>query len=48
MSNVEMIMAPEVDLPAPREWTDEQGIALRLWIVGGHALPSGALVIDRG
>jgi MarR family 2-MHQ and catechol resistance regulon transcriptional repressor len=32
MSDVEMIMAPEVDLPAPREWTDEQGIALRLWI----------------
>ena len=25
-------MAPEVDLPAPRDCTDEQGTTLRLWI----------------
>ena len=25
-------MAPDLDSPAPREWTDDQGAALRLWI----------------
>lgn len=27
-----LTMAPELDRPAPREWTEDQGTALRLWI----------------
>lgn len=32
MSKTELTMAPELDKPAPREWTDDQGTALSLWI----------------
>lgn len=32
MSDSSTSMGAEVDRPAPRDWTDEQGTALRLWI----------------
>jgi MarR family 2-MHQ and catechol resistance regulon transcriptional repressor len=32
MSQLNVTTQPEVDQPADREWTDEQGTALRLWM----------------
>lgn len=33
MSQVPMTESPHADRPADREWTDDQGTALRLWVI---------------